>query len=144
VVKALLKDGVVDSGNKKLVAFAQSIVFDDLFKECAAFLGVECSFTQPEIMMVMGELTVNFKSSDITDKAGIFSVLLAHCYLRSSAFDFCIDRATGEVSCIVTVDICYMQKDFCRNRMRVLQGRYTAAGGWQICNADQTYEFVHI
>lgn len=128
-MKAIIKN-ITRDVNDDLIVFAQSIDFSELFEHIKSFAGVTCTFYQPEISTIRGEVYISFKSEDITNQTGPFSAILRSCYLCSFSNTVNRDRYNGELFYSVSVGIAYEDKTGGSNGMDVVRASYTERTGW--------------
>ena len=133
---AAMKNVSVDNRNEKLVAFAQTVDFTELFNHVRGFIGITCSFYQPEITTSRGDVYISFMSDDITAQTGVFAVILKRCNIQSSNNGVYKDRETNELGYWVGVNIRYEHKDGGSNGMEVLRVWYKN-GVWIFLNAGE-------
>jgi len=136
-MNATMKKVTVDNHNEDLIAFAQTIDFTQLFEHTKEFAKVDCTFHQPEITTIRGNVHIGFMSTDITEQTGAFAAILERCYLASFSNRVHTNTETGELGYWVQVSIQYEHKGGGTNGMEVTTARYTENGGWTFRNAGQ-------
>lgn len=134
---AIMKRVTVDNHNEDLVAFAQTIDFTQLFEHTKEFAKVDCTFYQPEIITIRGNVHISFMSADIADQTGAFAAILKSCNLSSFSNSVFKDKETGELGYWVQVHMQYEHKGGGSNGMEVTTARYTKKSGWTFRNAGQ-------
>ena len=134
---ANMKNVTIDENNEKLVNFAQTINFDELFKYTQAYMKVDCEFHQPEITTSRGTVHIRFMSHDIASQTGAFAAILERCYLSSFSNYVFRDKETGEIGYWVTVSIQYEHTGGGSNGMDVMTAWYKESTGWTFKNAGK-------
>ena len=135
-MKAKLHIVTIDSDNEELIAFAQTIDFDELFKHIKAFLNVDCIFYQPAVITSGNGVYITFASDDIVNSTGPFAAILSRCYIYSFSNGVFRDKETGEPGYWVSVSLRYEHKDGGSNGMEVTLARYHS-GEWAFLDAGQ-------
>jgi len=134
---ATMKKVTIDEHNEDLVAFAQTINFDELFNHTKAYMKVDCEFHQPEITTTRGDVYISFMSHDIASQTGAFAAILERCYISSFSNKVFTDKETGELSYWVTVSIQYEHAGGGSNGMDVVTAWYKESTGWMFKNAGK-------
>lgn len=134
---ATMKKVTVDNHNEELVTFAQTIDFTQLFEHTKEFTKIDCTFHQPEITTIRGNVHIGFMSTDIANQTGAFAPILERCCLASFSNRVFKDEKTNELGYWVQVSIQYEHKGGGSNGMEITTARYTKNGGWAFRNAGQ-------
>jgi len=128
-MKPIRKDVTINDYNKRAVAFAENLDFTELFEYVQKFLGVECTFLQPKIYSKRRQVSIAFKSGDITTQTGLLSAVLNRCHIYSFTGGVDADKKTGELQYWVLVNIRYEHKSGSKNSLGVLRAWY-CNGEW--------------
>ena len=134
---ATMKNVSIDNHNEDLVAFAQTINFEELFNQIKAHTKVECEFHHPEITTTRGNVHIGFMSHDIADQTGAFAAILERCCLASFSNGVFKEKETGELCYWVQVSIRYDHKGGGSNGMEVFSAWYSEAKGWTFRGLDK-------
>ncbi len=135
-MKAIIKNIPTDNSNEKMLSFAQTIDFAELFEHVKSFASINCTFYQPEITTRHGEVYISFMSDDITNQTGPFAAILDKCYLHSFSNGVYKHKETSKFCYWVNVNIWYEHKDGGSNGMDMVRANYTN-GSWKFMDAGQ-------
>jgi len=122
------------------IEFANSIDFSGLFSHAEGLAGFELTFEKPEVRERYENVTISFKSNDISPTCGIFSRILEYCVIEKFNSEVFEDKETGELKYWATVYVSYQHHEGGSNGMQLFTAWYSN-GEWTFRDVEPRKPF---